>query len=132
MKINRLKLSTTSCLGELWIDGVFFCYTLERPSVNTTGAELPLCIPTGTYEVTPRWSAHFKHAGVAGLEVLGINNVPGRTDIEVHPANWPTQLLGCVAVGDKQSQDYVGDSFNTFEKLMDKTKGQTLSVEVVE
>jgi hypothetical protein len=121
MKINRLKLSTTSCLGELWIDGVFFCYTLERPSVNTTGAELPLCIPTGTYEVTPRWSAHFKHAGVAGLEVLGINNVPGRT-----------QLLGCVAVGDKQSQDYVGDSFNTFEKLMDKTKGQTLSVEVVE
>ena len=126
MKISRNKLSPTSSLGELWIDGVFFCYTLERPSINATGAQLPLCIPTGTYSVTPRWSAH------NNMEVLGINDVPGRTDIEIHPANWPTQLLGCVAVGDIQSQDYVGDSRDTFAKLMDKTKGQSLSLEIVE
>lgn len=124
LKLNRLKYSPTSTLGELWIDGTFFCYTLERPD-NILGAESPFCIPKGTYEVTPRWSAHNK------MEVLGINNVPGRTDIEVHPANWPTQLLGCIAVGDVQSADYVGDSRTTFAKLMEKTKDQQLSLEIV-
>jgi len=125
LKIIRNKLFPTSTLGELWIDGIFFCYTLERPDTSVVNAQAPWSIPRGKYEVTPRWSAHNK------MEVLGINHVPGRTDIEIHPANWPTQLLGCIAVGDNQSQDYVGDSRDTFAKLMAKIKDQTLMLEIV-
>lgn len=125
LKINRLKKLPTSTGGELWINGMFFCYTLERPDSSIEGAVAPFCIPTGTYKVTPRWSNHNK------MEVLGVNDVPGRTDIEFHSANWPSQLLGCIAVGDIQSQDYVGDSKVTFGKLMDITKNNDLTLEIV-
>lgn len=35
-------------------------------------------------------------------------NVPGRSEIEIHAANWARELLGCLGVG---------DSFGTLEGL---------------
>lgn len=125
LKINRLRYSPRSTCGEMWIDGTFFCYTLERPSRDFVGAIAPFSIPGGVYTVAPRWSNHLQ------MNVLGVNNVPGRTDIEIHPANYPSQLLGCIAVGDKQSEDYVGDSRLTFSALLQKTKDQSLELEIV-
>lgn len=125
LKLIRLQFTPLSTCGELWIDGGFFCYTLERPENGFIGAAAPFSIPRGIYNVTPRWSEHNK------TDVLGVNNVPGRTDIEFHVANWPSQLLGCIAVGTVHSQDYVGNSKLAFDGLMEKTKEQELTLEVV-
>ena len=40
-----------------------------------------------------RWSPHF------GREMPHIEEVPGFTQVMIHGANDPTQLLGCVAAG---------------------------------
>lgn len=82
--------STDTSLGTFGIyksDSGFSCYILERPGTG----DHP-CIPTGTYEVKK-----LKHP-LHGLcyEVL---DVPGRTAILLHAANWYQELLGCLAPG---------------------------------
>ena len=42
-----------------------------------------------------------------------------RTNIQIHNANTPDQLQGCFAVGSNRSTDFVGNSVNTLNKLLD-------------
>lgn len=65
--------------------------TVERPWENNQ--EDVSCIPAGTYRVSMRDSK--KHHG----RVYGIEDVPDRSDCEIHPANLSSQLLGCIALG---------------------------------
>lgn len=67
------------------------CVTMELPWRNNERGRS--CIPAGTYRCCLRWSE--KHQ----RKVYEICDVPGRSDIEIHSANWPEQLLGCVATG---------------------------------
>ncbi len=123
--LERTKLLPTGTLGKLSVDGLFECFTLERPTEKSGGPE-PFCIPIGIYRVSIIFSPHFQ------MLVPWIMDVPGRTNIEIHPANWISDLLGCVAVGQNQSEGYVGMSRAAFSALMDKLKGQTdLTIEVV-
>lgn len=117
LTLNRTKLLPTSTLGTLNVDGIFFCYTLERPT-SDSGGEAPYSIPSGEYVVAMRWSPRHN------MNVPGIMDVPGRTDIEIHPANYPSQLLGCVAVGHTQDTDYVGESVLAFQALMEKIQNE--------
>jgi len=70
-----------------------------------------VCIPEGTYRGYKRDSTHF------GMRVVGID-VPNHTDIESHPANFPLQLNGCVAVGDKQDGDALDSTRDAFDRMM--------------
>ena len=65
--------------------------TVERPWQNNQ--EDVSCILAGSYRVAMRDSV--KHHG----QVYGVQNVPDRSDIEIHPANLASQLLGCIALG---------------------------------
>lgn len=107
MKLHliRYSRSETSLIGKLAIDGVFQCFTLENAK---------LAIPEGTYTVKERWSKR------NGCNVPGLCGVPGHTDIEIHIANSPEQLLGCIAVGTKAEKDYVGHSMIAFNALMSR------------
>lgn len=92
LTIQRFKQNSQASFGE-WRDanGVKFCYTLERPWLdNQHGVS---CIPAGTYTVRRRWSK--KH----NRDVWGLLDVPGRSDIEIHPADDPRELEGCIAPG---------------------------------
>ena len=66
---------------------MYECYTLERPRTG----DHP-CIPAGEYEVELR--PHPRHG-----ECYEVMDVPGRTAILIHPANWYQELLGCIALG---------------------------------
>lgn len=68
--------------------GTQLCVTCERPPTG----DHP-CIPQGVYDVEAYESP--THG-----QVWQIMNVPNRTNIEIHAANWPAQLLGCIAVGE--------------------------------
>lgn len=65
-------------------------WTLERPKTG----EHP-CIPLGEYDV--KWTTDHPHHPDGCYE---IQNVPGRTAILIHSANWFQELLGCIALGD--------------------------------
>jgi hypothetical protein len=69
-------------------------FTLERPWVgNQTGKS---CIPVGDYEVTWSWSPH-----LGRMTYLLLGTAP-RTGIRIHSANLMTELLGCIALGEKR------------------------------
>lgn len=53
---------------------------------------LSLAIPAGVYQIAWMWSDHFQ-------QIMPHILVPGRTAIEQHWANYPTQLEGCQSLG---------------------------------
>lgn len=68
-------------------------FTMERPWLNNKNNVS--CIPTGTYRCTLiYWEKHKKW-------VYHILDVPHRFGVLIHSANFPTQLLGCIALGEK-------------------------------
>lgn len=44
-------------------------------------------------------------------------DVPDRTDILIHPGNFPSDTLGCILVGQTKGTDYIGESRAAFDKL---------------
>ena len=78
-----------SC-GDGTEEKVFQCYTLELPWLDNK-ARIS-CIPKNIYNVEKRTSTKYK-------EHFHILDVPNRSYILIHNANYVTQTLGCVLVG---------------------------------
>ena len=95
-------MTTDALFGDMVYNAEWICFTMERTAV---------AIPVGVYRGYKRDSAHF------GMRVVGID-VPNRTDIEIHPANWPHQLDGCIAVGESIGNDALDNSRSAFQKMM--------------
>jgi hypothetical protein len=119
--IKRLVYTPISTTGEMTIDGAHFCYTIERPREDKDGHP---CIPAGVYETERHISPHLEY------EVLRLLDVPGRSEILIHKANWASQLLGCIAVGRDLGKDFIGESKIAFDALMEKTKDQPVEVDI--
>lgn len=122
----RYQFTDESTIGKLDLGGVFVCNTLERVA---DGKNMPnvSAVNEGTYPLTERWSGHF------GRNVLGLDNVQGRTDIEVHCANVASQLKGCIAVGTVGDQpDFIGNSQMALAKVMSMFQGPaTIQIESI-
>jgi len=71
--------------------GEFRCLTLELPWVSNE--KNISCIPAGNYTATEYDSP--KHG-----QVLLLENVAGRSMIEIHAGNYTRQIEGCILVGD--------------------------------
>lgn len=97
-------------------NGSRLCFTIELPWLDNH-PDLS-CIPSGIYEFVKYMSP--KH----GFMVWEAQNVPGRKNIEIHPANLASELLGCIGVGDTlgdiDGNSAVLNSQNTFHMLMSK------------
>ena len=107
LTIIRSQATAAGVYGELFVDGARFCATCERPWLdNRQGVS---CIPAGDYELRPHNSP--KHGAIVAFHApeLGVYAEPGlvpsgasgRTDCLIHAANWPWQLEGCLAIGDR-------------------------------
>jgi hypothetical protein len=92
-------------LGALFRATQFQCWTLE----NTLRA-----IPIGVFPVALQDSPRL------GRLVPWLT-VPGRTAIEIHPANTPEELEGCLAVGRTHTDQGVWESQAAFADLMAAT-----------
>src|SRR5689334_16431366 len=112
--VRRRWETDKSICGELSVDDQFEVFTLERPR----DGEHP-CIPAGIFDciLTPS-----PHLGYVTPELL---NVPERSDIRIHIANKPSQLLGCIAVGETHTKDFVGNSSDAFASLITLLKTAT-------
>lgn len=83
-------------IGELVIDGVEVCKTLELQwSDNERNKS---CIPEGRYNVVKRL-AHEKRK----YNHFHITDVLNRTFILIHTGNYSSQILGCILVGDRHT-----------------------------
>jgi hypothetical protein len=112
LTINRNKSDDVCLEGEFLVDGAQKWYTLERPWMNGSNTPKVASILPGTYEVIVDYSPHF------GRFMPHIINVPGRTNIRIHPANWVTQLEGCIAIGKTEGKDYIGMSDAAFDEFI--------------
>lgn len=103
--------SNNSVQGEMCVNGVYFCTTLE-PARSTPVWPGHPCIYAGRFNLALTKSPHF---GYVTPEVLGVQ---GRSEIRIHRANWPVELKGCTAVGYTRSTDFCGASKAAFGDLM--------------
>lgn len=113
MKIDvyRKSYGQNSTPGEMFIDNQRECFTLE-PSKDHPFFEGHPCIPCGEYEIILTMSPHLGYVTPEALDV------PGRTEIRIHVANYPKELKGCTAVGEAQREDMVLNSKLAFSKVM--------------
>lgn len=107
--LQRAPFLSDRTNGELSFNGEKLCDTLELPWKDNQ--ERVSCIPEGEYIASSFDSPH-------NGEVWLLHNVPNRSMIEMHAANFPYQLLGCVAVGTK-CQFGVANSKDALAKLKD-------------
>lgn len=97
--IERKRKEKTQTIGELTVyvnrtKPIFFCVTMELE--EDCNAVRDDAIPTGLYDVVRRYSKKYGWH----FHVL---NVPNRSLILIHEANYSSQLLGCIGVGEKIS-----------------------------
>ncbi|MGI4762501.1 MAG: DUF5675 family protein [Janthinobacterium lividum] len=115
--LKRAPSAHGRTLGELFINGKFFCYTLEDP-VRPAGVKVPgdTAIPAGAYRVTVERSPTFR------ILTPRLHAVPGFEGILLHPGNGPQDTRGCILVGLAKlpSGIKIYKSQEAFEALMGK------------
>lgn len=93
--LERFAYLESGTIGRMWA-GDWNCYTIERPWKNNQPNVS--CIPEGDYKCQPFSGTRFK-------DVVQIMDVPNRTYILFHVANFPHDLHGCIGVGDRFVSD---------------------------
>ena len=124
IKIKRLHRTEHSTIGELSIDGVFECFTLEdkEREVKIKGET---AIEKGTYQVIINRSNRFKKL----LPLL--INVPNFEGIRIHSGNSNHDTEGCILVGRTRSQDFIGQSRKAFDRLFKKMqKAENITITI--
>src|ERR1700691_3537567 len=100
--VVRQKMTNDALFVTLSVDGKQVGYSMERTAV---------AIPLGRYNAAMALSPHF------GFSTPHLS-VPQRTYIEIHPANYPLQLEGCIAVGTTIDGDALDASDAAFSSLI--------------
>lgn len=120
--LNRIAKKPKYTIGKLYIDGEYFCDTIEdtdRGLIQTmTDAQVKskkvygqTAIPTGTYRVIISYSNKFKR------QMPLLLNVPGFLGIRIHSGNTEKDTEGCLIVGKNKVVGKVIESKDTYNKL---------------
>lgn len=99
LKLKRIAKRKTYTIGQLYIDGTYFCDTLE-PAWRDIGRGRPgrkvpgrTAIPEGRYAVAVSRSPRF------GRWLPLVLNVPMFTGIRIHAGNTADDTRGCILPG---------------------------------
>jgi hypothetical protein len=111
--LNRQKPTEQSIPGELFVGGDHECWSLENRDLSIPPGRFPV-----TMYRTPNFAAFKNHLPPEWDHTVPLlQGVPNRTSIEIHPANVPEQLHGCIAPGETHAADFVGASGIAFMAL---------------
>lgn len=137
--LKRKYKAATYTIGDLYVDGRFFCNTIED-----TARDLPLrcpdtpfgrqcrcrekmyartAIPTGIYRVTMEHSPRFKRV------LPCLHNVPHFLGILIHSGNTEKDSAGCIIVGRNTVKGKVTESRKTSDAL-NTLLGKEKSIEI--
>jgi len=121
LKVIRKEFTDLSTIGDLSINGVFECFTLEDKvrdfKADGSGKVYgKTAIPKGNYEVVLTYSNRFKQVMPLLL------NVPYFEGIRIHPGNKNEDTHGCLLVGNDKSKDLISNSKVAYQKLLARIK----------
>lgn len=134
LTVKRVYNCPRYCIGRLYVNGLYVSDTIEDTDrrlkdswpldkIKKTKVYGETAIPKGTYKVILSVSPKFSNRAWAkrhnGLipEILGVKGFQG---IRIHPANFATELLGCIAPGKNTIKGQVTQSQVTYDTIMTK------------
>ena len=130
LELKRIFKGKDYTIGRLYIDGAYFCDTLED-TVRPEGVKIPgkTAIPAGKYPVELTESLRFDC-----LMPL-IKNVPNFSGIRIHSGNTAEDTEGCILVGLNKVKGKVINSRKTYDKLFKilftaERNGEKLEIEI--
>ena len=138
LEIKRIARRETYTVGRLYIDGKYFCDTLEDKDrglrqdmptavIRATKRKGITAIPTGRYRVTlavqsPKFSKRAIYQFCNGY-LPRLINVPGYDGVLIHIGNTARDTEGCLLVGRNTQVGKVLESWKTFIALYDRLLG---------
>lgn len=145
LTLKRIARKETYTIGKLYIDGVYFCDTIEdkdrglsqsRPVAENLKLKRAgvTAIPTGRYMVTlsiqsPRFSKKSQYAFCKGF-LPRLLNVPAFDGVLIHIGNTAKDSEGCILVGKNKEVGKVLDSTATFKNLYSILKSANGSINI--
>ena len=121
LTLKRIALRSTYTIGRLYVDGDYFCDTLEDTvrDLNKDGkfdngekkVYAKTAIPYGTYEIKWTYSPRFKKY------TPQLMNVPSFEGIRIHSGNSNTDTEGCLLLGENKKVGMVLNSRATINKF---------------
>lgn len=148
LKVVRKYRLATYTIGKLYIDGTYFCDTLEDTDRGLTSSmslsdiqkvkvKGATCIPYGLYNVSlniksAKYSdSKYKYAQIAKGYMPRIMNVKGFDGILIHAGNSDKDTEGCLLVGYNKVKGKVINSQATWTTLYKKLKAAkgTITIE---
>ena len=133
LSVIRKAYRDTYTIGKMYINGEYFCDTLEDKVrvMNSINDKIKgeTAIPAGTYKITLEMSPRFKRK----LPLL--HDVPYFSGILIHRGNTAKDTHGCILVGENKVKGQVINSTKAEVVLMDiltkaVSKGDTIDIEV--
>lgn len=128
LELNRIAIRPSYTIGKLFVDGEYFCDTLEDRCRDLNREEKVMhetAIPEGTYEVIVNVSAKFKRK----LPLL--LDVPHFSGIRIHRGNTDKDTSGCILVGENKQPGRVINSTGYELKLTEMIEKAMLSGEKI-
>ena len=138
LDIKRIARRENYTVGRLYIDGKYFCDTLEDKDrglrqdmpvavIRATKRKGITAIPTGRYRITlavqsPKFSKRAIYQFCNGY-LPRLINVPGYDGVLIHIGNTARDTEGCLLVGRNTQVGKVLDSRKTFIELYDRLLG---------
>lgn len=127
LHLRRIIYGKTETIGNLYIDGAYFCDTLEDVVRKGPKIRGKTAIPAGEYPVIVTQSPKFKR-----LMPL-VCDVPNFTGIRIHRGNTHEDTAGCILVGKLRGQNTLEDSIATEVSLthlllQTQQKGNTITL----
>lgn len=139
LKVERRFKGEKYTIGKLFIDGVYFCDTLEDPDRGLT-KDMPLedikkmkvygetAVPRGKYVVrldiqSPKYAKSAEWFAFNKGYMPRVMDIPAWEGVLIHSGNKPEDTLGCLLVGENKVKGQVINSKATFKKLYYVLKG---------
>ena len=136
LEVKRIYRGDAYTIGNLYVDGKYFCDTLEDKDrglkdsmaleeIKKIKVKNETAIPAGTYQVSmnivsPKYSNYAKYSWAKDIEgkVPRLLDVKGFDGILIHPSgNKNSDTSGCLLVGFNTVKGQVTSSQETFKKL---------------
>lgn len=149
LTLNRIYKGTNYTIGKLYMDGEYFCDTIEDKdrglTDNMTLEEIKkikvyaeTAIPTGTYNITlniisPKYKNREPYKTLCNGKLPRLVNVKGFDGILIHIGNTERDSAGCILVGENKVKGKVINSTETFKRLYKKLKEaeDEISIEII-
>lgn len=124
LKLQRVFKGDDYTIGKLYIDGKYFCDTLED-AIRNKKIKGKTAIPAGTYTVVLTISNRFKRL----LPLL--LSVPQFEGVRIHSGNTIDDTEGCILVGENKVKGRVINSRLWESRLMEKlTTADKIKLEI--